>query len=428
MLTGIEQALAALNIDVYSIRERLEERLELYFIRRNPDVKRRTRVLTWQVTVYRDFEEDGVKYRGSSSVVIGDGIGEQELEEQLRSAYYSASFAKNKWYPIPAGTVSEGTEDTDGTLSESWDRMAMELAQAAFSVDTNEDVFLNSMEIFARKNRTRIINSQGTDVSWQTYSVDGEYVVQCIKPQDVETHEQFRYDRFDADAIREKIARTLQRTKDRSDASEAPRAGTYRLILSDKYVPTVMSYFSERSRASLIYPGYSNYRVGDDVQMAGSDEPVAGDRLTIRLSATDPYSLEGIPMKDRVLLEDGVLKTIHGGARFCYYLDQEPTGEYEKITVLPGKAAIEEMKREPYLHVVNFSDFQMDELTGSFAGEIRLAYLYDGETVTPVTGGSVNGNIVKAQKHMTLSRELQDSTDFCGPMAISMEGVTVAGA
>ena len=54
---------------------------------------------------------------------------------------------------------------------------------------------------------------------------------------------------------------------------------------------------------------------------------------------------------------------------------------------------MEELKTGPYLHVVRFSDFQMDSFSGHFSGEIRLAYWCDGENVIPVTGGAVNGSI-----------------------------------
>ena len=88
---------------------------------------------------------------------------------------------------------------------------------------------------------------------------------------------------------------------------------------------------------------------------------------------------------------------------------------------------MDEMKKKPYLYVVNFSDFQMDSFSGSFGGEIRLAYWFDGEKVIPVTGGSVNGMIMQAQNQMILSSEMQEETDFLGPLAVCVEEVTVAG-
>ena len=132
-------------------------------------------------------------------------------------------------------------------------------------------------------------------------------------------------------------------------------------------------------------------------------------------------------MTDRTLLSDGKLDLIFGGTRFCHYLGVEPTGNYEKIVAKEGSTSFEDMKKTPYLHVVNFSDFQMDEMSGNFGGEIRLAYLFDGEKVTPVTGGSINGAITKAHKTFIFSKEMQESMDFVGPLAVSMEDVAVAG-
>jgi predicted Zn-dependent protease len=92
-----------------------------------------------------------------------------------------------------------------------------------------------------------------------------------------------------------------------------------------------------------------------------------------------------------------------------------------------GTISMEEMKKGPYLHVVQFSDFQMDALSGYFGGEIRLAYLYDGETVTPVTGGSINGNMLELQKNMVFSTERYKNSKYDGPLAVRFFGVPVAG-
>ena len=92
-----------------------------------------------------------------------------------------------------------------------------------------------------------------------------------------------------------------------------------------------------------------------------------------------------------------------------------------------GSRTLEELKSIAYLHIVSFSDFQMDAFSGHFGGEIRLAFLYDGEKVTPVTGGSVNGSILEAQGHMFFSRERYRDENYEGPFAVRIEGVKVAG-
>ena len=226
---------------------------------------------------------------------------------------------------------------------------------------------------------------------------------------------------YEADLAQAKEA--LERVCDRARATEAPEKGNYKLLLSGKNVRTLIDFYMDRSSSGMVYPGYSNYQAGMDVQ----GEKVQGEKLNITLHASNPYSSEGIPMKDLTLLKEGELKAIHGNARFAYYLGVEPTGIYSAVKLDNGTKAFEEMKKEPYLYVVSFSDFSMDSLSGYFGGEIRLAYLSDGEKVTPVTGGSVSGNLLELQKDMAFSTERYKDKDYDGPFAVEFHGVAVAG-
>lgn len=85
------------------------------------------------------------------------------------------------------------------------------------------------------------------------------------------------------------------------------------------------------------------------------------------------------------------------------------------------------MTQKRVLHLVSFSDFQMDEFSGYFGGEIRLGYLYEDGKVVPVTGGSVSGNFIQLQKNMRLSKEQQKSSTFVGPKHILFDEVSING-
>ena len=132
-------------------------------------------------------------------------------------------------------------------------------------------------------------------------------------------------------------------------------------------------------------------------------------------------------MADMPLLREGKLEAYHGPNRFCRYLDVKPTGSYQKVACANGTVPFAELKKGPCLWAVVFSDFQMDAMSGHFGGEIRLAYLIDGDTVTPVTGGSVNGSILEAQKHLTFSTERYLTASYDGPYAVRLTGISVAG-
>jgi len=361
---------------------------------------------------------------GSSSVQIYPGMEEDEIAEALRSAYHAASFVANPWYELVSGTTQAPIPSDSNLAGQSAEENMKQMAGALFAPDTHSDVFLNSAEIFVTRTFRHIVNARGVDVSYETCEVSGEYVVQCLSPQDVETYHHFSYRDLDTDALRRDVEEALEMTRARAKATVAPKAGTYRVILSGEQMCTFLQYYVRRSGSGMIYQKYSGYQEGMQVQ----GEAIKGDALTMILKARDPYSNEGIPMRDRTLLDKGILRTIHGDSRFAYYLGIEPTGTYHCISVPVGSMDFAQMKSGAYLHIVSFSDFQMDSFTGHFGGEIRLAFLCDGENVTPVTGGSVNGSIMKVQENMVFSKERYKDGNYEGPFAVSLEGIQVAGA
>lgn len=424
----VEKILAALKksgVEQYQITETHEESAELFFIRKSLDMQRKKDVRTAEVVVYREFSEGGDRMLGSATVQLQDSFTEGQMEELFRDALYAAGFVRNKRYELYEGKGQEAPAAYRDKMSDkSLAEIAGLFADALYAEDGAEDVFVNSAEIFACRKQIHILNSRGVDVRFQKSGVKGEFVAQCVSGQDVETYQDFAYESLETEALGRKVRETLEMTRARAQAVAAPPAGEYRVILYGSYVRDLLDYYLQRSGSSMIYQKYSSFRAGCDVQGDG----VEADRIRLGLKATEPYSTEGIPMRDRVLVRDGKLQLIHGATRFAYYLGIEPTGMYRTVTAPAGSVTLEQMRQAPHLEVVNFSDFQMDNLSGHFGGEIRLAFLYDGERRVPVTGGSVNGNILEAQKHFIFSRETQTESRFEGPVAVCMEKVSVAGA
>lgn len=423
MLDRILSALGKCGIEDYHIVVKDEQSAELFFIKKELDMQRLKKVQTADVSVYHVFEEGDNRFRGVASVQVQDSLTQPEMEKLFADAYYAAGFVKNKYYDLYEGTKVGMVQAKDPFGEKTLNEMVQGFAQALFAEDVYKEVFINSAEIFASRLTVHIRNSRGVDVSYNRSRVQGEFVVQCTSGQDVETYQDFSYNGWNLDAIREKARNTIELTRARARATTAPTAGEYRLILSGGYVNEFMSYYVNRASSFAIYQKYSTFSVGCDVQ--GGE--VSKDRVNMTMKSNVPFSDEGIPMKNRELVKDGKLMMIHGGNRFAQYLGIAPTGNFDGYKVEAGNVSIEQMKEQPYLEVVNFSDFQMDWFTGHFGGEIRLAFLYDGKTVTPVTGGSVNGNIFEAQKSLVFSKEMQVEKDFEGPKAVAMDGVSVAG-
>lgn len=423
MLEKIKKALSELNIERWRINEVKEESAELFFVKHALDTRRIKDTHKCTVTVYRQGEKDKKKLVGNMSAQVISSMSYDEIKSAIESAYYAAQFAMNPYFDAPekvtSDTIVKQGELASAPLAES----AGKMAAAVFKADTNEHAYVNSTEVFCHRTYTRILSSEGTDVSFTDAVCKGDYVVQCKSPEDVELINQFEYDDVCADALTQGVKEYLDFVYDRACAQRVLKSGKYNVILSGQNLAEVLSYYNEKSAADMIYPGYSTWKIGDGVQ-----GDVIGDALGLSLVATRPFSGDGIKMQDLKVVGDGKLAAMHGSTPFCRYLGIAPTGAYEKVRCEnKGSVSFADMKKKPCLWAVAFSDFQMDSFSGHFGGEIRLAYLIDGDKVTPVTGGSINGNLIEAQQNVRFSKERFTSANYEGPYAVEFENIPVAG-
>ncbi|MCI9444839.1 MAG: hypothetical protein K2P04_07375 [Oscillospiraceae bacterium] len=426
MIARIQKALEKCGISLWRVNETVEETAELFFVKKQLDTRRVKDVRKYEVTVFRDVEDTGGgrPRRGFTAARLVSSMDDGQIEEELRGAYYAAQFAANPYYELPDPVKAPMVEKTGPLAEAPLAESAGKMVKALFAPDVHEDAFLNSAEVFVHRKLLRILSSEGADVSYTDACVKGEFVVQCREPEDVEIHNTFFYDDLNGEALSGKVTEALAFVRDRARARRVLKSGKYDLVLSGNQVAEVLSYYQSRSSASAVYAKYSTWQQGEDVQ--GAD--VTGERLDVTLRAVVPYSEEGIPMKDMSLLEAGKLQAYHGPNRFCRYLGVKPTGFYGKLACANGTLPFAEMKKKPCLWAVTFSDFQMDAMSGHFGGEIRLAYLIDGDTVTPVTGGSVNGSVLEAQKAFTFSTDRYVTASYDGPYAMRILDVSIAGA
>lgn len=424
MIDRILNAMERCGIALWRINETVEETSELFFVRRQLDTRRVKDVRKYEVSVFRDVEgPEGERLRGFTAVPLTSSMDDGQIMEALNGAYFAAQFAANPFYELADAVKAPAARKTGELAEAPLAQSAGKMAKALFAADVREDAFVNSAELFVSRVSCRVLSSEGTDAAYTDAKVDGEFVVQCREPEDVEIHNIFSYDSLDTGALTAKVAEALDFVRDRARARRILKSGTYDVVLSGSAVQEVLSYYVQRSSAQAVYMKYSTWQSGEAVQ--GGD--AAGERLDLTLDATTPYSEEGIPMKDLPLLRDGRLQAYHGPNRFCRYLGVNPTGRYKKISCGNGSMSFAELKKGPCLWAVTFSDFQMDAMSGHFGGEIRLAYLIDGDSVTPVTGGSVNGSILEAQKNLTFSTERYTAANYDGPYALRLHGVSVAG-
>jgi predicted Zn-dependent protease len=161
---------------------------------------------------------------------------------------------------------------------------------------------------------------------------------------------------------------------------------------------------------------------------------VQGDRLNLTLdpqlanaTETAGFDEDGILLQPVEIIKDGLVRQFWGDQQYACYLGVPATGVIKNTVFTGGTKSVAELKSQPYLELLAFSDFQTNPVTGDFGGEIRLGRYFDGHQVIAVTGGSISGNIQAVQGSLFCSRERQTAANFSGPLTIQLAEVTVTG-
>lgn len=430
MIDSIKKMLGnANNIDDWKIVFRNINSDELFFIRKGLDMDRAKDVEHIELVIYKDFIENGVKYRGSSSVKIHPAMDEAEIKNAIEAAAFAAGFVKNKYYPValPQNGNAKIPDNSDSDFGE----LLPSVVNAIFKDDVFEDGGINSAELFMKRIHTRILNSRGVDISYETLFGELELITNWKGPaEEVELYKHLEFAGFNPDLLCENTREMLAISRERAYASPTPISGNCTVLLTGESVTNLFNYYYMHSGASLAYERISTVRPGDCIQGTS----VSGDLINMSLdpciedsSESAPYDNDGFPLEPVTIIEKGILKRYWGSIRYCSYLGVEPTGVIGNIIIDGGSKSINDMKAMPYLEILVFSDFQMDPVTGSFGGEIRLGRYYDGSSTISVTGGSISGNIKDVEKEMYFSRELQKNNNYTGPKAVQLFNISVSG-
>lgn len=419
------------NINGWHILDRKVSSQELFYIKQNVDMNRAKDVHHFDVTVYKDFEENGKKYKGSSTTKIAPTMVKEEIIEALNEAAYAATFVKNEYYPLVSKTNNETIKTDSAMDKKSLKAWLPEFSAAIFKSDIPDENALNSAELFLNKNDYRITNSEGVDVTYANYGIHLEFITNWKgEKEEVESFRNMNFAEFEPQQIANEVKTMIEFSKSKSNAEETPALTDFNVLLTGGSVQEFFGYYITHTNVQSVYEQISTFKIEDSMQ----GDKVIGDKISITLdpmlsnsSFSKPYDLDGLPLQKVEIVKEGVLKNYWGSSRYAHYLDLKASGNIRNVVVEKGSKAISEMKAKPYLELVEFSDFQMNAMTGDFAGEIRLGNYFDGKTIKPVTMGSISGNIKNVQENIFLSQETHQENSYLGPKTIQLPKFNVNG-
>ena len=425
MLEKIKEILNASGVYGWEINHEKKNGWEFYFIRHELDQHRVKNVEHITVKVYQ--LTDGGESIGFASEEIAPTASEQEIAKLVSDLAYRATLVKNRPFTLTPPSEEKAAEGKASDIAD----ISADFIRAVSELPETEGEDINSYEIFVSDVIHRLITSTGIDETEHYPSSMIEVVVNARRDgHEIELYRNYESGSCDAAGLKRDLIKTMNYGRDRLIAEPTPVNGKIDVLFSTENACQIYNYFSERMNAALVYRQMSDYEIGKPIC-----DGITGDKVTVKAlrelvnsSENHAFDEEGAVIRDTVMIEDGVAKQFVGGRMFSCYLGLENSFNPTNIEVTGGTRTEQELRSGKYLEAVEFSDFQVDEITGDIFGEIRLAYLHDGEKTTPVTGGSISGSMNDFVGSMLMSKNSAQYNKMKIPALTLLRNVTVTGA
>ena len=285
MINKIKDVLEKKNILSYKIYEEKTLSNELFFIKKKLDMDRNKKVHDIKVTVYKDYEEDGVKYRGCSTTNIHPTMSDTEIGKALEETELAANYVKNPYYPMAKGSLPYRDDliSESNFSKESLDNMTDKIAKTIYSVDNYEKGGINSCEIFLNKKYTHILNSEGVNAESVNYNCMVEFITNWKEEnEEIELYKSMNFSEFSGHDICDQINEMIIFSKEKAKAKNTPDLKKSDVILTREGVKELFSFYYSKSCAESVYNKNSEWKIGDNVQ----GDHIKGDYITLTI---DPF-------------------------------------------------------------------------------------------------------------------------------------------
>lgn len=411
------------GVSAYNVVKVTNHSYELFFVQKNLETVRKAVSEDTVVTIYVDH--DGK--RGNSAFSVYASTDEKQLAEKVEKAVEKAKLINDQAYDLPHGGVEN--VDIESNISEEDSKvLGAKIAKAVFDANDVEDCAINALEIFVTQTQRHVVNSNGIDKTQTKHTISIEAIPTANgEKESVELFETYTLAEFDEQWIAKEIGARMHDVKARLSAVRPTEKIECPIVLNPYELRTLFSEIVDQAQYSAVYMHSALFNVGDKIQSAPEH-----DKLNVTMRgiikgspASNAFDGDGTTLKDVQIIKDGVLCANFGSSRFAQYLGKEATGNLGCVEVKCGNTPCAVLTSKPHLECVYLSGLQVDAYNDYIGGEIRLAYLCDGEKRTPVTGISMSGKLSDVLNTVVLSKERAIQGGYCGPEKILIDKMNI---
>lgn len=392
---------------------------ELFYVLDHLEINRAVKVENASVKVYVSNN----KTTGSSTVAITAADDKKTLTDKLNKAVLKAKQAKNNYYPLAEKT--KNIKDVK-TSKRNLNDIASNVAKAVFKADKYKNGWINSTEIFISEFKNEFINSKGINHITNSFKIE----VECIptwsnKKEEFELYKFYQSGKIDYKQITKQIDEILTLAKYRSEAKtlkEVKMPKNLKVLVKNDMRDVIVDNLANQLTYRSLYMKDNHYVINDVVSDNKFDLVMKGS--INGCTASKKYDAHGVVLGSKKVIDKGVVKSNFGDIQFGYYLKEKNiTGNYP-VCQLKAQGD-NSYKKEKHLIIENFSAPQLEEDSGYWGGEVRLARYFDGKKYIPLTGFSISGNIYNDIKDVKFSKENDQSSFYDGPKYMIFKGIEI---
>lgn len=415
------------EVSAWEIRRLRKKSHQRYLIFNQIESQRLVETEKFIVTLYKKYDCQSKMVLGESTVSLSEG---ENVRERLAQGLEMASLVANPIFHLPEKGLSYSQVQTVDPEVKEAPLFYLDQIQEDFGKTPLDQVKRSSAEIFIEDNEVFLVNSRGLEKEWASTEILVDFVLLAEKGQSLEGESQgAKRVRFYKDLHLTEMVEHYARYARESLEARIPQEGTFPVVFSEEALDTLFNFFCHQASGAAHYQHWTQMTLGKPVIA----DP-KGDTLTLTSNPglsggikSRAFDNNGLPLFRVPVIEDNIFKRRMNSKRFADYLGEEPTGEFSNFEVATGPRSSKELFEDPGYHLLRFSTFEPNPITGAFSGEIRTGYfLKDGQKI-PIKGGSVSGTMQEAFKEVFFSKEKTQRQAYLGPDAVRIEKLDIAG-
>ncbi len=397
------------------------------------------------LTVYSESEHDGKSCMGEAvGQVLTDG--ESELRRTIAPLVAGAKSQKNQPYSLPPGSsrytmVELADPDLMSTSQPELLSRARKFNNAVIAAaGRNESVQVSNLELFIRRTQAHVATSTGVNLDYPRTSVDAEI---CLVSRPDNSHvgeytarlHARRFQDLDPEAIAGLCADNARAIALAGSPSDFAGPVTLSAEATAEVFTDNPVLFHDNAR--FVFEKSARYERGKPVT---GDAEIKGERLNLVADPLLPFGVrsevcsayDATPACRVTLVKDGNYEGLRGTRKYVEYLGLldrgiGPAMPRCNMVVTPGKHTAEDLMDDPVVVIRAFSDWNVDDVSGEFACEIRLGELHKNGRTMPFKGGLLVGNFFPALADVNYSKETIRHGSYYGPQVVRFNNLKVAG-